>query len=134
MRKSRTGSGLIETIVGCIILVPVLLFLIDCASLVIGQSANDALAKHAARAASEQPVGSGLTAAQNVLNSYNAGNSTLTHNAALDPSSGYDATNQNFKCVTTMVVTMPVPIPFWNQNNITFKAQAVEPVVSQLAP
>jgi len=131
MRRSRNGSGLIETIAGCIILVPVLLFLIDCAAVVIGQSANDALAKHAARAASEQPPGSGGGAASSVINSYNLGNSTLTHGATVVTT--YDATQQNVTCATTMIVTMPVPIPFWNQNSLTFQAQAVEPVVSALA-
>jgi hypothetical protein len=54
-RKQKQGSSLIETVVGCIFIVTIALFLLDVASIVICQTQNDALAKHCARAASNFP-------------------------------------------------------------------------------
>lgn len=50
-RRRRKGQSIIETIVGIIFLVPIVLFLFDVAVLVLASSANDNLAKSAARAA-----------------------------------------------------------------------------------
>ncbi len=62
--KRSLGSGIIETAVGLILVIPVLLGLIDVAALVLAQTANDALAKQCARAAAEQSAPNGDPNAQ----------------------------------------------------------------------
>jgi hypothetical protein len=128
-------------VVGLTVVIPILLFLVDCAAVVIAQTSNDALCKHAARAASEcatyADVGAqigGNTAAHNVVNSYNAGNPGLTTNANCTVTPLPDAaTWQNVTVKTTLTVVMPVPVPFLNVNNLTFQAQSQEPVVASFA-
>jgi hypothetical protein len=76
-RGRLTGQSILETVVGIIFLIPIVLFLLDIAVLVLANTANDTMAKNAARAAasatdssSGQPIGtaaSALTAAQRVV-------------------------------------------------------------------
>lgn len=49
--KSGIGQSILETVVGIIVLIPIVLFLFDIASLVLANIANDNLAKSCARAA-----------------------------------------------------------------------------------
>ena len=133
-RVSRTGSGLIETVAGCMIIIPILLFLVDCAAVVVAQTSNDALAKHACRAAAEcTDAVSGAAAATAVITQYNSGHPTLTTNAQCTTVGSGTGGWQDVKVNTTLTVVMPVPIPFSGINNLTFQAQAAEPVVSQLS-
>src|SRR5262249_25544030 len=82
--KKRTinGQALIETVVGCLVLVPIGLFLLDVGALVLAQTANDNMAKHAARAAAGQAnAGQARTAAQQVTTIFPR--STLVSNPTL---------------------------------------------------
>ena len=49
--RQSTGQSLIETVVGVMFLIPIVLFLLDIAVLVIANTANDNLVKSACRAA-----------------------------------------------------------------------------------
>ncbi len=142
LSKRRTGSSIVETAIGCIILIPVFLFLIDAASVLVAQTSNDALCKQCARAAAEAAdASSGITAAQAIVDQYNAGSVNKLTTSATNPATVVttplaDAQGnawQNVMCQTTITVNMPVPVPFTNLNNLKFQAQSVEPVVSGLA-
>lgn len=140
-RSRSIGSSIIETVVGLTVVIPILLVLVDCAAVVIAQTSNDALCKHAARAAAEcatfSDVGAqvgGQTAAQNVINQYNSGNPSLTSNAQCTVTPLPDATTwQNVRVNTTLKAVLPVPVPFTNIANFTFQAQSQEPVVANFA-
>ena len=143
--KNRSrGSSIIETVVGLTVVIPILLVVVDCAAVVIAQTSNDALCKHAARAAAEcatfadnpgPPVAiGGQTAAQQVIQQYNAGNPSLTTNAQCTVTPLPNATQwQNVRVNTTLTAVLPVPVPFTNTTNFTFQAQSQEPVVASYA-
>jgi hypothetical protein len=141
VQERSRGSSLIETVVGLTVIIPILLVLVDCAAVVIAQTSNDALCKHAARAAAEcatyADVGTtigGNTAAKNVIQQYNSGNPSLTTNAQCTVTPLPDAaTWQNVRVNTTLTAVLPVPVPFTNMTNFTFQAQSQEPVVSNFA-
>lgn len=128
--RDRRGSSLVETVLGSIIIVMIALFLVDVASIVICQTQNDALAKHCARAASNQDNSSKATTAVNdvITEFQKAGggskicvfqNKTLTWSDA-----------QVF-VKTEVTCNFPVPIPF-GPASMNFMAEATEPVVAVL--
>jgi Flp pilus assembly protein TadG len=142
MPSRKKGSSIIETAVGCVVLIPVFLFLIDAASVVVAQTSNDALCKQCARAAAEcTDATSGNAAAQAIINSYNAGTNNKLTTSSANPATCVvtglaDAAGnqwQNVQCNTTITVNMPVPVPFANLNHLKFQAQSTEPVVSAMA-
>jgi Flp pilus assembly protein TadG len=128
MRRTRItkGAALTETAAGLIFLIPVVLFLIDAGALVMCQISNDALAKHAARAAAELPTGTGTGAAANVVANFAAGNTTLCKNATL-VSCNYLG---NVVTVETRITCqLPCPIPLGGPSSQVFDAKDAEPVV-----
>jgi hypothetical protein len=98
-RNRASAQSLIETVVGIIFMIPIVLFLFDIGVLVLANTANDNLAKQAARAAAGatpagnvQPTSGNIglfrTAAQNaatgvVTNYTNASHSAYMQNVAL---------------------------------------------------
>lgn len=66
-RKRSSAQSLIETVVGIIFMIPIVLFLFDIAVMVLANTANDNLAKQAARAAAgATPPGNPAPTAGNV--------------------------------------------------------------------
>lgn len=127
MRRRRTkGAALTETAAGLILLIPVALFLLDVAALVIAQVSNDALAKHAARAAAEMPTGAGQPAATNVIANYASGAPTLCQGAKLLT---YLDSGTTVTVTTQITCVLPCPIPLGGPQSQVFCAQATEPIV-----
>ena len=154
-RSRRTvGQSIIETVVGIIFLIPIVLFLFDVAVLVLSNTANDNLAKSAARAAASATDGSGKgdgdeaeKAAKSIANNFaesplikksdgtdfvtgfhwngGTGNKSVTGGEAITPAPG----DGQVAVITTMRVFLPVPFPFLPEKQ-DFKAKAVEPIVS----
>ena len=132
MRRIRTtkGAALTETAAGLILLIPVALFLIDMGALVICQVSNDALAKHAARAAAELPFGTGTGAAANVVASFAAGNTTLCSGATLKACQYTGGVGTGVvTCTTEITCKLPCPIPLGGPSSQIFDAKCAEPVV-----
>ena len=154
----RRAQSIIETVVGIIFLVPIVLFLVDVGILVLGNTANDNLAKQAARAAAgavdATKTGTpavALVAAQAVVTKYaqNVGPSSFITTCNLDylnynnasvgvgsssgqPLPGAAITSPgpgNVSVVTTVTVQCPVPFPGFNATRV-FQAKAVEPIVA----
>ncbi|MBX9685613.1 MAG: hypothetical protein K2X27_02860 [Candidatus Obscuribacterales bacterium] len=152
--SSRKGQSIIETVVGIIFLVPIVLFLFDVAVLVLCNTANDNLAKSCCRAAaSAVDTATNTGTADKAYDAANAiadsfavssiiekpGASFLTGFSYNDgtvtpkgtPPDPPAATGQVI-CVTTMRVKVPVPFPFI-PSQVDFQAKDVEPIVS-IAP
>ena len=127
--RRKSGSGIIETAAGLIFLIPVLFILIDVAALVIAQTANDQLAKQCARAAAEKPSGLGQQAADDAFANF-ANNGLCTKQGA--PALDYGAQAGAVKCTTTIVVKLPIPVPFGGPATQTFQAFSTEPIVGDL--
>ena len=145
-RSRDRGSSLVETAAGLLILVPVVLFLFDLVSLIMVQTANDALAKHAARAAAETPNPNpptstpaaqtqAQTAAQTIVNAFPA--SRLAANPTLLICDYRDDRVNGVSQVyvrTRLSCTLPIPVPFVGNSGIDFVAEATEPIVAVLPP
>ena len=67
--RARRGQSIIETVVGIMFLVPIVLFLFDIAVLVLCNTANDNLAKSTCRAAASAVNGSGTGDAASAFSS-----------------------------------------------------------------
>lgn len=152
--RSGCGQSIIETVVGIIFLIPIVLFLLDIAVLVMANTANDNLAKSVCRAAaSAKDTGSNLGTPDAGYNAAVAAASTFATSDIIKPGGGSFVTGYcwnglgnnntqgawpnsipkpevgNVGVVTTMTVKVPVPLPLL-PNQIDFVAKAVEPVVS----
>ncbi|MDP3508254.1 MAG: hypothetical protein Q8T09_09715 [Candidatus Melainabacteria bacterium] len=131
-RKQKHGSSLIETVVGCIFIVTIALFLLDVASIVICQTQNDALAKHCARAASNyENYALALPAVNDVVNQFVAsgGGSKICQYQGKDLQ--YPNGAAQVLVVTRVTCNFPVPIPF-GPSSMVFSAEATEPVVADV--
>ena len=116
---------MIEAVSAAMNIIPVTLVLLDLLVLVIANSMNDSAAKNAARAAANQ---------SDAASAFNAANKSLE---SFKPSSiipelkiqtfNYPNAQDIVTCKTRMKVVLPVPFPGYHQ--LTFEAQAAEPVV-----
>jgi hypothetical protein len=135
-KRATRAATLVETISGCMIIIPIFFLLADSAAVLIGQTQNDALAKHAARAAAEQAdPAQAQAAAQQVLNNFNSVGSNLCKNVTMTPPKGkfiYDTNAGNVLVVTDVTCYLLAPMPFYG-NKIELKAEAWVPIVA-LAP
>lgn len=155
MGRRGKGQSIIETAVGIIFMIPIVLFLFDVAVLVMGNTANDNLAKSACRAAASATANVGgvptgtkdaaLTAAEKVVSCFASSNilqcKGLTNMCfdAVDAKGSWPSGAQDpprpaagqVGCITTMTVKAPVPFPCFEK--FDFRAVDVEPIVS-IAP
>lgn len=128
----RRAATLAETMAGLMLLIPVVLFLIDVVALVIAQTANDALAKHCARAAAAgKDATEANTAAQRIISDFS--DTFIVSGAQLVPAGSTKSwSTTQVTCVTQVTCTLPVPIP--GHATQIFQADATEPVVGVLPP
>jgi Flp pilus assembly protein TadG len=131
-RRSVRGASLMEAVAGLVILVPLVLALIDISAIVIAQTSNDALAKHAARqAATQTTFALRQQAAQAVVTAYGA--SSLCASPQMlsysEPNSSQAISKQTVKVTTQIVCNLPVPVPLGGPSTQTFQACDVEPLV-----
>ena len=138
----RRGQSIIETVVGIMFLVPIVLFLADIAILVLCNTANDNLAKSACRAAASAvngsgtgDAGSGFNAATQICKNFNCNQAIITapggstDGANLLTGFGYNATGSvdngggpalpgsvpgpvQGQCTVITTMHVLVPIPF----------------------
>jgi hypothetical protein len=156
--RSRLAQSIIETVVGIIFLIPIVLFLFDVAVLVLGNTANDNLAKNAARAAASAADATGQgQAAQafqaagatiqrfatssiiptvqlvNVNYEGNSGGGGAPLGQSGAPTSAAPANPNPGPGLVSVMVRMDIqpPVPFPGVDKRTFYARAVEPIVSK---
>ncbi|MBX9569915.1 MAG: hypothetical protein K2X77_13540 [Candidatus Obscuribacterales bacterium] len=155
VRRKPLAQSIIETVVGIIFLIPIVLFLFDVAVLVLSNTANDNLAKSAARAAASATDSAGKGNGDDAEKSAKAIADNFATSPIIQKSGGSFVTgffwnggsgNQvstgdpitpapgdgQVAVITTMRVVLPVPFPFLPAHT-DFKAKAVEPIVS-IAP
>lgn len=139
--RGKRGSSIVETAVGLLLLIPVALFLVDLVSIVLVQTANDQLAKQAARAAAETPdpgdgtaQGKAQGAAQQIVDAFPV--SRLITNPQLLKCDYTNTANTSQVAVRTQVTcVLPVPLPFNAAlSRFNFVAEATEPIVAVLSP
>lgn len=126
-RKGRNNKGqvFIEVLCGMFILIPIALFGLDLIVLILGNSANDTLAKNCARAAANaQNAGGAQAAAQQVVSHFPK--SPLIDNVSLKSTNYVDKATVTVE--TEVVVHIPVTLP-GTVSQVAFKARATEPIV-----
>ncbi|HEY9793053.1 MAG TPA: hypothetical protein V6D22_21805 [Candidatus Obscuribacterales bacterium] len=154
-RRRTCGQSIIETVVGIIFMIPIVLFLFDVAVLVLANTANDNLAKQAARAAAsavdpnnanQGTATVGQAAAQNTVNHfatsgfidnvqfaymvYNGSAVTVSSALGTPPAlATNDPGTGNVAVTIAMEARAPVPFPGFNTQRV-FWARAVEPIVA----
>lgn len=136
-KRTKRGSSLIETVVGCIFIVIIALFLVDVAAIVICQTQNDALAKHCARAAANfENKLKAQSAMDDVVNQFLASNGgskiCVLNNSPTNPLLEYPAGAAQVLVVSTVVCNFPVPIPLVGTSYMSMKSEATEPVVADV--
>ncbi|MDZ4835175.1 MAG: hypothetical protein SGJ27_15470 [Candidatus Melainabacteria bacterium] len=126
-KRNQKGQVFIEVLCGMFILIPIALAALDMMVLVLGNSANDSLAKNCARAAAnEQSADKAKQAAMQVINEFPA--SPLVEKVVLDQSKmTYDA-KEEVTVETIITVRIPVVFPAM-PSTMDFRARATEPVV-----
>jgi len=152
-RRGSIAQSIVETVVGIIFLVPIVLFLFDIAVLVLANTANDNLAKNAARAAASATVsgstdGSGSasiagTAAQGIIANFATSGiipvvqmQSLNWQGQSPGTAGPGPHNNNPNPgpgLVSVVIRMDIqpPVPFPGVDRKTYYARAVEPIVSE---
>lgn len=133
-RSKAAGQSILEVLLGCLVLVPIALAIIDLAVVVIGGEIVSDLAKQAARAAGNSPtMAEATTAVADVQTQFSK--SPTYQNLALKLAR-YDGTYDGQVTVTSSVtVLLPVPIPFLHVGpTIDLNAQASDAIVSLPPP
>lgn len=125
--RNQKGQVFVEVLCGMFILIPIALFALDLIVLVLGNSANDSLAKNCARAAANaQTASSAKAAAQQVVSHFPK--SPLIEKVELDTSKLTYNSKSNVTAETVITVRIPITLP-GTKTKVAFRARATEPVV-----
>jgi Tfp pilus assembly protein PilV len=123
--RTQRGQGLIEILVGSIVLIALGWLGLDTAAIVLANSANDGLAKSAARAAANQiDQGAAQEAAKKSIDHF--AKSGVITSVKMEGNIDYSPKKQ---VVVKTVMEVKPPVSFLGFETITFHAQAVEPIV-----
>jgi Flp pilus assembly protein TadG len=121
------GSSIVESLAGLLLLIPMALLFVDLAALVLAQTANDALAKQAARSAAQTTNLTDATAAVTVVIQNFRQSKLMTVTSTSIPTFADSVTVKTF-----ITCTLPIPLPFVGITYQNFVASATEPVVGNL--
>jgi hypothetical protein len=126
-RRNQKGQVFVEVLCGMFILIPIALCALDLIVLVLGNSANDSLAKNCARAAAnEQDLSKAKAAAAQVVSHFPK--SPLIEKVELDNAKLDFNSKANVTAETIITVRIPITLP-GTVSQVNFRARATEPVV-----
>lgn len=122
--RNRKGQCLAEAAVAAMFLIPIVLAVIDLATLVLCSTVNDSVAKNAARAAANlKDPGQGTLAAQQVVNAVQK-SSIIKNVSMVGPTySGSSVTVQS-------KMEVQLPVTMFGMHNQVFVAQSVQPLLA----
>lgn len=125
--QRRNGQSMVELTAGLFVLIPIVLAILDLVVIVLGQEANNDLAKRAARAASHHETSAKAQAAVDDVISKFGASGLLSNPTKVDFQ--YNA-NGNVVVETSVQINLPVPVPFADSyNHQVMHAKATEPIV-----
>ena len=125
-KRTRKGASIIETVVGLCVIVPLILFAADIATVSAIAQANEELAEQLARLCSTvQTQANAQKACQDVLREYQK--PAIINELDL-ASVVFDEGLQQVTVATVMVIALPVPM--FNQSSYKLTASATQPVIS----
>ena len=129
--QNEKGASIAEAVTGLVVLIPIVLIIIDISAIVLAQTANDDLAKHAARAAAGQSSYALRSAAATAVVSNYPGGSMTSSPTLVAYSESNNA--QQVTVRTSIICNLPVQVPFGGLKQQQFVAFDTEPIVSGLA-
>ncbi|MBX9693039.1 MAG: hypothetical protein K2Z81_11690 [Cyanobacteria bacterium] len=132
IRRREKGTSIIETVLGIIFVVVLILFFIDIGAVVTCQTNNERMCKNAVRAASEKDQANAAKAAAEDIIKNTKSSQLFTSPAMKDFE--YDAGSGMVSARTTVVCNLPVPVPgVANLSKVEMQAKSVETIVAILA-
>lgn len=129
-RKSKRGQTLLEAIAGFLVIVPIGLGCFDLVAILSTTQSNEQWAELAARAAASQA--NALNAKQAAEHALERCKLTSLIKSVNIEKVNYDLGRGQVSVTTTMVVLMPVPMPYFG--SIECHATAIQPIVATPAP
>lgn len=142
LARRQGGQQLAEMMGGILVLIPIVLFLLDMAVIVMGNQLADKYTKAAARAAANQGTKTNAEkAANDTLATVKKGGfiaEMIVDNinyVPIDPTNPNDVAQGRVSIEVKTTINLPVPVPFIpNASSQVFTTQANEPVVALPPP
>lgn len=129
-KKRRSGSSMVETLAGFVVLIPIALAAVDVVAFVSAVDSNEHLAEAAARgAAKASSQDSAQTIAEDVVKHCTP--PWMVQHIMIDDVE-YNLGKGMVSVATLMQVKLPVPVPGYSE--ISCRASSIEPIVSTPAP
>lgn len=132
--RTRAGQGISETLVGGLILIPIVLSCIDLAVLVFSGEICSDLAKQASRAAANAPnAASAQAAVTDIQTRYHAPRTLKSFSLTMQR---YDNTADGIVTVScSVIILLPVSIPWFGIGpEVPIQTQHTEPIVGIASP
>jgi hypothetical protein len=122
-RRNNRGQCLIETVIGCMVMVPIALVGLDVTTMVVSYGLNKNLVKNAARAAANQDNPElAKKAAKAIIDGMKK--SEIISQITMDTCK---YSGEHVSVRTSVFVKLPAPFPFMTK--VTMAAEATEPIV-----
>lgn len=129
-KRQAKGSSLVETMSGFFVFIPLAFFAVDIATIANAAQINEQFAESVARIAGTQiNENSAIKAGTDVMNNYNK--PPLITDVSVD-NIDYQLAAGQVTVNTAMSVNLPIPFPGYNQ--VTVRANAMQPIVCMPAP
>lgn len=131
-RRDAKGTSIIESVLGIVFVVILVLFFIDVGAVVTCQTNNERMCKNAVRAASEKDTAvEAKKAAEEIVKNTQA-SQIFTSPTMFDFE--YDSSSGMVSAKTSAVCNLPVPVPgIANLTSVQMQAKSVETIVAILA-
>jgi Flp pilus assembly protein TadG len=132
IRRSQRGVSIIESVLGIVAIVLLLLFFIDVGAVVTCQTNNERMCKNAVRAASQKDKETeARLAAEEIIK--NTPSSQIFTSPTMEEFS-YDTSTGLVSARTMVTCNLPVPVPgIANLTQVQMQAKSVETIVAILA-
>jgi len=129
-KRKQKGVSLIEAVIGLVVIIPIGLAALDMYAFMVAAQQNEELSETAARVAATKGSQSTAEAAiSEILDRVQTSaivKSVVADQVKYDPVVG--------KVTVTFSMTVHLPVPFPNYENLNCQATSIEPIVSQPAP
>lgn len=130
--RSKSGTSIIESVLGIIFVVILILFFIDIGAVVTCQTNNERMCKNAVRAASEKDKQSDAKQAAEEIVKNTKSSQIFSSPQMYD--FNYDTASGMVSARTTAICNLPVPVPgIANLTTVEMQAKSVQTIVAILA-
>lgn len=129
--RRQSGVSIIESVLGIVLVVLLVLFFIDVGAVITCQTNNERMCKNAVRAASEKATQSEAKQAADEIVRNTKSSQIFTSPTMED--FNYDTASGLVSARTTVTCNLPVPVPVTNLTSVQMQTKSVETIVAILA-